>query len=285
MTVVVGDLGASNARLAVYKNGRLCDVCQFACDDFKTPQSLIQAFIMMYAPDTKYVMLGVPGAVYKNQVKWTNRSWHLSGDKLKKQLKLRQVILMNDLAVQGVALSELKMADFAFLQKGRADAGPKVLVNVGTGLGACFVVNGDVYSAEYGQTMIGGCTLEQSVSGPGFKKIYQKNTKIRKPVSAVKIEMDCMQGDAKARKTYADFYKLLGVALMNMALTLKATGGVYVCGGILDEKTLRQMNISETFADHPKMKSLLKQVPLVYIKRKDFAFLGLKKLVRKFGWS
>ena len=229
--------------------------------------------------------MGVPGAVCKNEVKWTNRSWHLSGDKLKKQLKLKQVVLMNDLVIQGSALPELKSSDLVFLQKGKPDAGPKTLVNVGTGLGACFIVNDQVYSAEYGQTMMAGYPLEQSVSGPGFKKIYQKNTKIRKPVSAVKIEMDCMRGDSKARQTYADFYKLLGVALMNIALTLKATGGIYVCGGILDEKTLRQMKITETFTNHPKMKSLLKQMPLVYIKRKDFAFLGLKKLVRKFGWS
>ena len=44
MSVILADLGASNARLAVLKNNRVSDVYQFACDDFERAYKLLQFF-------------------------------------------------------------------------------------------------------------------------------------------------------------------------------------------------------------------------------------------------
>jgi len=285
MTVVVADLGASNARFAIYEKGKMSDVYQFACDDFKTATALIESFVAVYAPSATYLLAGVPGAVHDNQVKWTNRSWSLDGAKLKKKLHLKQVVLMNDLAVQGFALPALKKKDLLFLQQNKSGPGPKVLVNVGTGLGASLIFDDIVYPAEYGQTLVKFDTLEHEISGPGFKRLYQKNKKTKKAISAVKIAQDYFRGDRAAQETYKTFYEKLGRALANLALTVMATGGVYICGGILDEKTLKEIHMARFFSNHPRMNHVLKQMPLIYIKRKDFAFLGLKRLVKKFGWS
>ena len=284
MTTVVADLGATNARFAIIKGDKLSDIYQFACDDFKSPMIMIQSFIRMYAPTAKYFLAGVPGPVFNNEVKWTNRPWKLSAKELKKKLKLKDVALLNDLEVQGAALSVLNKKDLVFLQGKKANKGPRVLINVGTGLGSCYIVDDKVFSAEYGQTIqIEDDTLETRISGGGFKRLYQKLTDNDTPVSAVKIMNECLHGNRLAKKTYQLFYTDLARVLMNLALTIKATGGVYFCGGILDERTLKQMKFAQSFVKHPKMSALLKKMPLIFIRKKDFAFLGLKKLARKYG--
>lgn len=286
MTIVVADLGATNARFAVLKKGRLSDIYQYACDDFNNPKYMIQSFIHLYAPEAKYFLAGVPGPVLDGKVKWTNRSWKLEAKKLKSDLKLKEVVLMNDLQVQGVALAYLKKTDLVYLRHPKSTKGPKVLVNVGTGLGSCYIIDNNVFSSEYGQTLSKeGCTLETDISGTGFKRLYQKLAKNKAPISAVKIAEQYLKKDALSKKTYTIFYNDLAQVLINMALTIKATGGVYFCGGVLDEKTLKQMKFADSFITHPKMNSLLKKIPLIFIRRKDFAFLGLKKLAKKYDWS
>ena len=286
MTVIVADLGATNARLAVIKKGKLSDIYQFACDDFKNPEELLTSFMHAYAPDAKFLLAGVPGPVLHETVCWTNRSWHLDAHLFKTKLKLKEVVLMNDLQVQGMALDLLSKQDFVFLQKNRPNKEPKILVNVGTGLGACYLIDGQVFASEYGQSItLKGVSTETTISGPGFKKMLQHLKHTKKPVSAVQIAHEYAQGDVAAQAVYQEFYTELSRVLRNFALTIKATGGVYFCGGILDEKTLRKLKFAQSFCNHPKMKKLLSQMPLIFIKKKDFAFLGLKKLVKKYGWS
>ena len=286
MTVIVADLGATNARLAYLKKGHLSDIYQFSCDDFDSPAQLIECFMILYAPDAKYVLAGVPGVVVDNKVRWTNRAWSLEGQQLKRHLKLKDVILMNDLEVQGTALSKLKKKDFIFLQGEKLKSGPRVLVNVGTGLGSCLILGKEVFASEYGQTLIDEeKTLETMVSGPAFKKLYQLLNDQNAPISALKIAEEYHEGKTSAIRVYSLFYEKLARALTNLALTMRATGGVCLCGGILDEMTLKQTNFEELFRTHPKMGYFLKTIPLCYIGKKDFAFLGLKALAKKFGWS
>ena len=286
MTIIVADLGATNARLAWIKNGKLSEIYRFACNDFKSPTQLIESFMHGYVPKASYLLIGVPGAVINDKVKWTNRDWQLDAKQLKKKLGMKSVVLMNDVQVQGSALPILKKQDLLFLQGNKLGQGPKILVNVGTGLGSCYIIGDNVFPSEYGQTVLGNQqSLETLVSGPAFKKLYQQITGEANLVSAVKIAELCLNKDKEALQTYQYFYKVLAEVLMNLCLTLKATGGVYLCGGILDEKTLKSLKFAKSFTEHPKMKALLKSIPLIFIKKKDFAFLGLKKLAKQYDWS
>ena len=117
MTVVVADMGATNARLAYITNRKISDIYCFACDDFKSPAHLIESFVHWYAQDTKSLLLGVPGTVLQNKVKWTNKNWTLDAQKLQQKLGMKHVVLMNDLEVQGAALPLLHKKDLVFLQK------------------------------------------------------------------------------------------------------------------------------------------------------------------------
>ena len=283
----MADLGATNARFSILRKGRLSDVYQFACDDFKNPYDLIEGFVHTYAPEAKYILTGVPGPVMNNKVCWTNRRWSLDGNALKKKLSLKKVILVNDLMGQGAALRALSPKDLVLLNQNKKQPhAPAILINVGTGLGACFIVDNHVYSAEYGQNvMIDGSTIESVVSGPAFKRLYQTLSGTDKMISAIKIAEACAKGDKIAQETYRQFYVRLARVSMNFALITQARGGVYLCGGILDKHTLKQMKFADLFCHHDKMNKLLKTLPLIYIERKDFAFIGLKVLAKEYGLS
>ena len=268
MTVIVGDLGASNARLAFIRKGRFSDIYQFACDDFKDPMALLCSFKCNYAPDAKYVLLGVPGPVIKGMVKWTNRSWCLKTQQIEKELQLKQAVLMNDLQVQGWGVKGLSKKDLSFLQRRDFEQGPRALINVGTGLGSCYITGDDVYATEYGQTLL-----------PDQKRLEDV-------VSALVLKKHLSLKDSSTRsKKVAEFYMDLADAAKNLALTLKTSGGLYISGSILDQKAFAQLKFKEHFTSHPKMQTLLKTMPICFIKKKDFAFVGLKTLVKKLGWS
>ncbi len=286
MGVILADIGATNARFCVLQNGHLSEVYQFVCDDFANPYQLIDSFIHLYGKVEDYMLIGAPGAVVKNRVKWTNRKWHLDGTLLKKKLKLKQVVLLNDVEAQGHALPLLTKKDFAFLQKRKLGQGPQILVNIGTGLGACFRIGNSVFATEYGQNIVAnGQNIESLVSGPAFKHLYGSISKQKGSVPSVQITERYFKGDRAAQKTYQQFYLEFSKCLMNLALTIKATGGVFIAGGVLNETSLKKMRFTQSFVKHPTMKHLLKEMPLCYIKQRHFAFIGLKALAQEYGWS
>ena len=265
MTIVVADLGASNARFAMLHKGRLSDVYMFACDDFKSPEALISAFVKGYAKDVTGVILGVPGVVLKGKAYWTNRKWILNINQLKKKLNLLNVLVLNDVEVQGYALSALQSEDVTFLQGKKSAAGPKVFLNVGTGLGVCYQIDGRVFSAEYGQTLLANAQLTEGlVSATAFKLLKQE----KKGLAAQKIQ--------------ALFYERLAFVATNLALTFKATGGIYLYGGMLEEKNFKKFHFVQHFLQHPKMKEFLRTIPIVFVKRKNLAFVGVKELAKQF---
>ncbi len=285
MTIVFGDFGATNARLAVMKRGRMSEIYRFKCDDFKNPYLLLQSFIASYASDATALLAGVPAAVMKGEAKWTNKDWCLSEKKLKRLLKLKEVRLLNDMEVQGYAVQALQKKDLCFLQGKKMESGVQVLMNVGTGLGACLIANGEVLPMEYGNTLVNGEPLEYSVSGRAFHRIYERLSEGENLSSAEDLVMRFQKKDKIAEETYRLFYAELARALMNLALTTKATGGIYLHGNILDEKTLKSFKVSTQFCAHPKMKALLKSMPLAFVRPKDFAFSGFKALAKKYGLS
>ena len=269
MSIIIADIGASNARFAILKKGKISDSYQFSCDDFKSPETLISLFKNVYAPNATSLLIGAAGVVVKNKVHWTNRAWQLDGDKLKKKLALKYVLLKNDVEVQCMALARLKTNDFKVLQKGNVLSGPKVLLSIGTGVGAAYLLNNTVFATEYGQTIV------------------EKNLVLEKTLSHLPANKTSVFAKNHQRQgaTCQKFYQHLAHIVMNMILTLKATGGVYMYGSMLDEKMLQQEKFVAKVLNHPTMKCFLQTIPIVLIKRQNLAFMGLKELARKSGLS
>ena len=270
MSVIVADIGASNARFAVLQNGKMSDIYQFACDDFNTPEAMIAAFKNMYAPKAAALIVGVAGIVLHKKVSWTNRSWQLTENRLKKNLGFKKVILKNDVEVQCMAVPRLKAKDYYVLQKGQTMPGPKVLLSLGTGVGAAYYLNQMSFAMEYGQTLT------------------EKGSPLEKMLAHLPAKMDSVfaqkhkrQGDTSCQK----FYQNLAYIVNNLVLTLKSSEGIYLYGRMLDVPTLKRVRFIQQFLEHPTMGSFLKTVPIYVIKRDNLAFVVFKELAKKYDLS
>ena len=266
MSVILADLGASNARLAVLKNNRVSDVYQFACDDFENAYKLLTFFKAVYAPKANALVIGAAGVLVNNQVSWTNRKWKISVRDLQKKLHLSKVILKNDVQAQCMGLTQLNPKDLKILQKGQILAGVKALLSLGTGLGMGYVAGGEAFASELGQTL--------TVQG----KLLEK-TLARLPANARRKAV------THSPESCDKFYQNLAQICMNLALTLKPTEGLYLYGKMLDEKWFVKAKFISQFKAHPTMEGFLKTVPVFLIKKENLAFVGLKELAKKYGLS
>ena len=132
--------------------------------------------------------------------------------------------------------------------------GPKVVLGPGTGLGvAALVPHGKEWVAlasEGGHVSFGPAaaderavfqrlgseaeliTAETVISGPGIERIYRALNPFSIPLVARTIVAQARAGASDARAAVELFVRLLGRFAGDIALTLKATGGVYIAGGV-----------------------------------------------------
>jgi glucokinase len=109
----------------------------------------------------------------------------------------------------------------------------------------------------------GGVTAETAISGPGLERIYRALNPFGIPLEARAIVAQARVGAAEARAAIDLFVRLLGRFAGDVALTFKATGGVYIAGGValklgplLDVAVFRA-----AFENHPPYGDLLAAIP------------------------
>jgi len=193
-------------------------------------------------------------------------------DALADALGLRSVRLLNDLEAIALGITELHPRDLRTLQRRRpAPDGAIAVVAPGTGLGEAFLTrDGDRYvprPSEGGhgdfapgteqesellahlRRRYGHVSWEQVCSGRGIPNLYDFLTATGfatepEPVASriaaapdrtraiVETGMDPRSGSALCAETLRMFVGILGAEAGNMGLTVLATGGIYLAGGL-----------------------------------------------------
>jgi glucokinase len=142
---------------------------------------------------------GIAGPVVNNTSELTNLNWYLDGDRLRQDLYLDKVTLINDYAAIGYGILGLTSDDFFILQDVQSDPqAPIAILGAGTGLGECFLVpstsgNPRVFASEGAhadfaprsalefellnyiseESNLERVSVERVVSGKGIATIYQ----------------------------------------------------------------------------------------------------------------
>ena len=82
--------------------------------------------------------------------------------------------------------------------------------------------------------------------------------------------------DPACRQALETFRRYIGAAAGNIALTLMASGGLYLCGGVatkvLDEESADQF--LDAFRDKGRMRPLLESVPVFVVNENNLALRG-----------
>ena len=268
---LLADIGGTNARFALQARGRDCaDVEVLACRDYGTIAAAIAAYLARAAArghDTgglRHAALAIANPVEGDAVAMTNHDWRFSIEALRGAFKLETLLVVNDFAALALALPHLD--DDGRVRIGSPHAAPAPgrpigLIGPGTGLGVSGVVpvapatpgagtNWIALAGEGGHASFAPATRqerrlldalaeehghvsnERLLSGPGLEAIHR--VLAGEVLGAAAITARALDGTSAAcRDTVDVFCAVLGSVAGNVALTLGATGGMYVGGGIV----------------------------------------------------
>ncbi len=257
---------------------------------------------------------GVAGPVRGGAARVTNLSWRIDETRLARATGIRRVRVLNDFVSNALGLPELAARQLAILARGRAEpGGPIGIIGAGTGLGqACLVPAGDhheVVPSESGHAdfaprdpiedrlvaflrrQYGRATREKVLSGRGLVSLYEFLKAERaagesRPVleafeksddrAAVISRFGLSRRDALCRQALDLFVSIYGSEAGNCALEYRATGGIYLAGGIAPKilPALRRSGFLRAFRNKPPMDGLLSAIPVRVVLEPALGLIG-----------
>lgn len=307
--VLVGDVGGTNCRLALYEGDRLRSSRTVASASVSGLAAAVDEFLvdefLEGGISIASACFGVAGPVVDGRCVLTNLGWTVEADALSAQLGA-PVRLINDFHAVALAVPELTSGDSVALDElpARPDA-PIVVLGAGTGLGEAFcvpspsgwiVVPGEgahsrfapktpvemglltAFQQRYGAHV----SVERVVSGPGLAAVYDflrgeaprhsDFAGLTTPAVVSRLGADGGCGICvEALEIFVDTY-----ADEAAALALKCNAGaVYLAGGIAP-RILPQLRarFRRAFEDAGRYRSLLSRVPVRVITHPEPGLLG-----------
>ncbi|WP_292891347.1 glucokinase [Nonlabens sp.] len=314
--VLAADVGGTKTHLALYqvKDGQLFQLKEKKYRTKEQPSfiDMIYNFHPKKSPVIDSICTGVAGPVINNKVQGVNLPWEINGDEIGKELKMDAVTLLNDMEANAYGLAALKETDFKTLQKGADVPGNAVIIAPGTGLGEVglywdgthylpFASEGghcdfcprnelEISLWEYMHQSYQHVSWERVLSGPGIYDTYtfliQKKgqlvpeylqQQIQSGHPAAAITQAAIEGkDMVCKEAFDLFTRFLAVEAAQLALKMKATGGIYIGGGIVP-KIIEGIDLSvfnRGFIQSGRMDELLRLVPVKVILNDKAALLG-----------
>lgn len=260
------------------------------------------------------ICLGVAGPVLNGRVELTNIGWKLDVADIRQQLNFNKVALINDLEATAYGLAALGPDDFITLHPGHENSnGNMAIIAPGTGLGEAGLYwngrNHFPFPTEGGHTGFAPRTdtdiallrvlqekyrmvsWERVVSGPAIFDIYEflrDHLSYEEPEWLTKallhhdddpavISTAALNNAAPiCVETMDIFVRYLAYESANLVLKLKATGGLFLGGGIPPKiaPLLQQESFYRHYLDSDRMQHLLETIPIRVIKNDKTALIG-----------
>ncbi|GGF62255.1 glucokinase [Paracoccus acridae] len=300
MAILLGDVGGTNARLALARNGSIDrqSVTRFRGDDYASFDDVVRQFLQEQdQPRITAVCVAVAGPVSNGQARLTNRPWDFSEDRLARLTDADQVRLINDLTAMGFATPVLSGDGLATLRSapaGRPRNGQSLVVNLGTGFNVCAVRSlpgGAVAAleAEEGHTslpaniylrlldavgpeaMAGFISTEEAFAGRGLSRLHAALTGTT-PVPGEQIDRAADAGDPVANATYDLFTDLVGLLCRELAMRFMPLEGMFLAGSVGRSISDRMDRFEASFLAEPYMRHIPENTPIFLI-RDDMAAL------------
>lgn len=272
--------------------------------DYPSLQAMVAEFLANTKMSVDVASFDVAGPVIDGHVKTTNLPWVMDEHSLRAELNLKSVHLMNDLEAVARAVPALRAQDMITINKGEPVAhGPIAVVAPGTGLGESFLTwDGSQYVAHgsecghsdfaptderqirllhYFLPHFGHVGVERVCSGIGVPNIYEflrdeeaipERPEIAQLIASaqdhtrtiVDAAFDLQHPSELCLVTADLLVSILASEAGNLALKVRATGGVYLAGGIALHlvKLLQKPQFVQTFTRKGRFKDLMERMPI-----------------------
>lgn len=305
-TALVADIGGTNARFALadLATRALRKPENFRAEDFETIADAAHAYLEASGEKPTSGCFAVAGPVGGEEITFTNSHWRFRPDEIKKTLRLKRFLPINDFYALASAVDFLPDDYFLPVKDGAGDpAAPTLVIGPGTGLGQALIVpfgkRRRVVSTEGGHVSFAPRTeeeiallrfiarehprvsVERLLSGRGLVNIHRALCVLedtpRVSLRADEITAAALSGtNPIAVKAVDMFCAVLGRVAGDAVLATGARGGVVLGGGILPK--IRNLFLKsafvERFLDKGRMRDYVDAAPVKMIVKEGAALIG-----------
>jgi glucokinase len=306
---LLADVGGTNARFALETAPHTFDaVTVLPCAAYPSLGAAAAAYLASdavapHVANLRSAAIAIANPVDGDLVSMTNHTWSFSIAALREELDLATLLVVNDFTALAMALPHLRPSQRLRIGGGDEVPGRTIgLIGPGTGLGVSGIVpldgrwaalaseGGHVSFASADETEIlimqqlwrehGHASAERLLSGPGIELIYRVIS--GQTLGAAEITRRALDGsDAGCVRTVDVFCGVLGSVAGNVALTLGATGGMYIGGGIVPRLSalIGGTPLRERFEAKGRLQHYLARIPIFVITEEYPAFLGVSAIL------
>jgi len=306
---LLADVGGTNARFAIETAPRQFEaVSVLSCAAYPSLSAAAAAYLASdalapHAGSIRDAAVAIANPVDGDVVRMTNHTWSFSIAALREELDLATLLVVNDFTALAMALPHLRPSQRARIGGGTEVPGRTIgLIGPGTGLGVSGIVPVDgrwaALASEGGHASFapaddieiaimqqlwdahGHASAERLLSGPGIELIYRVVS--GQSLTAADITERALGGaDPDCIRTVDIFCGVLGSVAGNVALTLGATGGMYIGGGIVPRlgALFAESPFRERFEAKGRLQSYLSRIPTFLITEQYPAFLGVSAIL------
>ena len=308
--VLLGDIGGTNVRFALFADGTLGTIAHAAVADYPGMAAAIRDFLASQtrARRVTAAVLGLAGPVENNHCTVTNSHWIVDGDALRDEFGFASVRLVNDFEALAWSLGTLTAEDLFPIGGGRGRrSAPMVVLGPGTGLGVAALIpqagGPIVFATEGGHATLaaadaeedavigflrkrfGHVSAERALSGPGLHNLYEAIAALKDiavpPRTAEEITQAAIDNICPVSRAALDmFCAMLGTVAGSLAVTFRAQGGVHIAGGIVPRirHYVARSGFRARFESMGRFRQYVEAIPTSVILNPDMAFAGLKQL-------
>jgi len=315
--VLCADIGGTKTRVAFLRKGKFVLLKFYDSKKIKNITNVLKKIILeikkRYKINIEKAAIAVAGPVLENRAKITNIKLIIDGEKLRRNLNLKKVIIINDFKAIAISIDHLSKKDLFVLKRGNTKSRNKAIIGAGTGLGASMIINkkglvdsegGHIDAAsenELEYMMLNYLKnklckgkwpdYETIVSGPGIINIYRFLQKLRFYKQRKDIKQEIERSHDKAAKiveySYIDslcratvemFVRFYARFAKTIALT-SLSSEIYLAGGIAPKiiKQLKDYGFIEEFEKSYKMEKILKGASIYVIMNESAGLIGAAK--------
>jgi len=259
--ILIADLGGTNLRFALTDGAQTRHETALMAGDYATLEDAVATYLARISsePAPPRAVVAAAGPQDGETIAFTNREWQTSVAAMKDRFAFDRIAVINDFAAVAHALPHLTATEYRSIGDERVPRdGPMVVLGPGTGLGVAIVLpdegGGRVVPGEGGHATLaaqtvaeeqvigylrnlhGHASAERALSGGGLADLHDAVLAVRgKPgrrLDAAAITA-AARSDEDCREAVTLFTGFLATVAGDLALTVGASGGVYVAGGIV----------------------------------------------------
>ncbi|AGT11295.1 glucokinase [Paracoccus aminophilus] len=299
MAILLADVGGTNARLALARDGRVdpASVTRFRGDDYPSFDDVIRAYLDQQGhPALEAVCVDVAGPVSGGVARLTNRDWDFTEARLRELTGAPVARLINDLTALGYATPSLGEDGVTVLRAApetRPRNGQALVVNAGTGFNVCAVKvlpSGGIVclEAEEGHTRLPVniatrllielgeraapfTSTEELFAGRGLARLHEARTG-ETGMRAEDVVTAATAGDPEALRTHLLYTEIFGILCRELAMRFMPIEGMYLAGSVARSCADRMDVFGPAFLSDPLMRQIPERVPVLMI-RDDLAAL------------